>query len=143
MKTFTHDNPGPMQRAMHAIFRADHLVERACLIKAAQCSLEYDGGTWAFDTNDEGTLGFLYPTSRDHYKVDCTNYFSHPKMDSRSFGAALTLLSVNHLCWRCHEDGIEDGAKFFHDLYFQLRDWVFDLSDAGELDGAAIAGFID
>ncbi|MNP79003.1 hypothetical protein D3C76_1767450 [compost metagenome] len=69
-------------------------------------------------------------------------------MDSASFGMACTLLVVNHFGWFLAEDAEPGSAQHraaqqMSDLYLSLRDWAFDLSEQGLLDGEAIAGFID
>ena len=108
---------------------------------AANNSSQYDGGSWAFVTNDDGTLGFWYPLNQPNYPVSCQNYYEDPAMPAKSFGAACTLTALNGLIWNIHATGYSvDGLTR---LYHNLRNWIFDLGEAGELDTAAVAGFID
>jgi hypothetical protein len=97
----------------------------------------------------ERGLGFWMPAKPDTLDVSVlSNGYQNPAMDSASFGMATTLLVVNHFGWYL-ADGAEQGtaqyraAQQMSDLYLSLRDWAFDLSEQGLLDGEAIAGFID
>ena len=94
-------------------------------------------------------LGFWMPSKPDTLEVSVlSNGYQNPEMDSASFGMANTLLVVNHFGWYL-ADGAEPDSAQYHaaqqmsDLYLSLRDWAFDLSEQGLLDGAAVAGFID
>ena len=59
-------------------------------------------------------------------------------------GAGCTLVAFNTLLWFLHQRQMpEDILDAANDLYYALRNWIFDLSEAGELDGAAVASFID
>lgn len=94
-------------------------------------------------------LGFWMPSKPDTLSVTVlSNGYENPDMDSASFGMAVTLMIVNHFGWYLAEDA-EPGSARYHsaqqmsDLYLSLRDWAFDLSEQGLLDGQAIAGFID
>ena len=102
-----------------------------------------------FIYSTERNLGFWMPSKPDTLSVSVpSNGFEHRDMDSASFGMAVTLLIVNHFGWYL-ADGAEPDTVQFHtaqqmsDLYLSLRDWAFDLSEQGLLDGEAIAGFID
>lgn len=97
----------------------------------------------------ERGLGFWMPSKPDTLSVSVpSNGFEHRDMDSASFGMAVTLLIVNHFGWYLAESAEPGTAPYraaqqFADLYLSLRDWAFDLSEQGLLDGEAIAGFID
>lgn len=97
----------------------------------------------------ERGLGFWMPSKPDTLSVASPgNGYENPAMDSASYGMAATLLVVNHFGWYLAEGAEPDTAQHraaqqMSDLYLSLRDWAFDLSDQGLLDGEAIAGFID
>lgn len=102
---------------------------------------------FVFDT--ARNLGFWMPSKPDTLPVCVlSNGYENPDMDSATLGMAVTLLTVNHFGWYLAEDAQPDTAQYrmaqqMSDLYLSLRDWAFDLSDQGLIDGAAIAGFID
>ena len=58
-------------------------------------------------------------------------------------GEDCTLIALNHLLWSVYSAGNHQTAAKLSDQFHALRNWTFDLSEAGTLDGAAIAGFID
>jgi len=97
----------------------------------------------------ELNLGFFMPSKPDTSSVSVlSNGYENPAMDSASFGMAVTLMIVNHFGWHLAEDAEPDSVRYhaaqqMSDLYLSLRNWAFDLSEQGLLDGAAIAGFID
>lgn len=96
---------------------------------------------WQFVTNEDGTLGFWYPTMHETYNVTVpSNYYQNPAMDGQAFGAAVTLMAVNHLLWANQNQPDNDALI---EKFYKLREWIFDMSDVGQIDGAAIAGFID
>ena len=143
MKTYS-DNGSRMAAAVDRVYgpRAMH-VENALFHIADINSPQYFGGTWNFVTNDAGDLGFWYPTSRDTYAVECENYFAHEAMDARSFGAACTLVGLNHTIWRMHAAGMPVDA--LSDLFHRLQSWVYDLGEGDEpfIDSATVAAFTD
>ena len=97
----------------------------------------------------ELNLGFWMPSRPDTLAVCVpSNGYENNEMDAASFGMANTLLVVNHFGWALAEDAEPGSARYraaqqMSDLYLALRDWAFDLSEQGLLDGEAIAGFID
>jgi hypothetical protein len=97
----------------------------------------------------ERGLGFWMPSRPDTFAVEVqSNGYQNPDMDAASFGMACTLMIVNHWGWFLAEDAEPGSARYnsaqqMSDLYLSLRDWAFDLSEQGLLDGEAIAGFID
>lgn len=117
------------------------LLQSAVFGTADANSAEYNGGSWAFVTNDKGTLGFWYPTDQPTYPVSCQNYYEDPAMPAKSFGAACTLVALNGLIWNIHATG--QNVNGLSDLFYALRNWIFDLGEQGQLDTAAVAGFID
>lgn len=144
MKIYTDNGPA-MAAAIDKIFgfSATH-VEGMTFNVANECSPEYQGGTWAFVTNDEGTVGFWYPTDRPAYAVSVAdNYFSHDAMDAESFGAACTLVGLNRLLWRLH--AAREAPDALIDTFHALRDWIFDLGEHAEpfIDPETVAAFID
>lgn len=143
MQLYT-DNGQRMAAAVDRVFgRQAMFVEGALFHIADINSPQYFGGTWNFVTNDEGTLGFWYPTGRDTYAVECENYFTHNAMDAQSFGAACTLVALNHTIWRLHGNGnnVDDLSQLFH----ALRNWVYDLGEGDEpfIATGDVAGFTD
>ena len=94
-------------------------------------------------------LGFWIPSKQVNYRVEVpSNGYQNPDMDAASLGMATTLLVVNHFGWMLAEDAEPDSKRYhaaqqMSDLFLSLRDWAFDLSEQGLLDGEAIAGFID
>jgi hypothetical protein len=146
MKTFTPDNSDAMCDATNAVFR--HLApmtEGYLIHTAVKNSDEYRGGSWAFVTNDDGTLGFWHPLDQASYPVACENYYDNLEMDAKSFGAACTLIAINRIAWAMHERGEPALSRTASDLYHALRNWIFDLgeSETPFIDSAAVAGFID
>lgn len=144
MKTYT-DLGAAQGNAEHRVFDLLSVaLQPAVFSVAADACADYSGGSWGFATNDEGTLGFWYPLDNEHYAVACGNYYEDPAMPAKAFGAACTLVALNHLVWQSHGQGSD--PQVVHRLsnqFHALRTWVFDLADAGEIDGAAVAGFID
>lgn len=140
-----YDDNGPaMAAAVDRVFGSTAmLIENALFSVADANSPQYFGGTWAFVTNDDQTLGFWYPTSRDTYAVECDNYFGHEAMDARSFGAACTLVGLNHTIWRMHAASMPVDA--LSDQFHALRHWIYDLGEGAEPFIAAgdVAGFTD
>ena len=144
MQTFTPDNSEAMANAINRVFAPfDQLgLEQAVFSTADENSTTYDGGTWHFVTN--GTVGFWYPADHKTYGVACPNYYLNDAMQAKAFGAGCTLVAFNTLLWFLHQRQMpEDILDAANDLYYALRNWIFDLSEAGELDGAAVASFID
>lgn len=97
----------------------------------------------------ERELGFWIPANPDALSVCVnSNMYENPEMDRATFGMANTLLIVNHFGWQL-ADGAEPDtvkyreAKMLGDLYLNLRDWAFELSDQKLIDGAAVCGFLD
>lgn len=96
-----------------------------------------------------GPLGFWMPAKQDTFNVFVpSNGYENKEMDAATYGAAVTLLAVNHLAWALAEDAEPGSARsmtadLMCDVYLKLRDWFFDLSEQELLDGVAIAGFID
>lgn len=146
MTQYTTDNSAAMADAIFNAFGpfANLHLEQLVFATAQDNSDNYDGGSWIFKTNDDGTLGFWYPDTVFGYSVKCPNYYTNPAMPATAFGAACTLIAFNHLIWRIHQQGISsDIVDLASDQYQRLRNWIFDLADEGLIDGAAIAGFID
>lgn len=146
MKTFTNDNSQAMADAIHAIFGRQAMFVEGLLFHCADAtSSDYRGGSWAFVTNDEGTLGFWHPVDQPAYSVACQNYYENPAMGAKSFGAACTLLGLNQLVWRMHEAGETTITQQLTELYHATRHWIFDLAEdpANGLDFSSIYGFID
>ena len=152
MQTFTPANSEAMANAINRVFAPfDQLgLERAVFSTADENSTAYDGGTWHFVTSGtwhfvtNGTVGFWYPADRETYSVACSNYYLNDAMQAKAFGAGCTLVAFNTLLWFLHQRQMpEDILDAANDLYYALRNWIFDLSEAGELDGAAVASFID
>lgn len=145
MHTYTNDHSAEMANAIHKVYGTPIAIKLESDVY--DCiklnSPDYDGGSWAFVTNDDHTLGFWYPTDRTHYAASCENYFTRDAMDAKSIGAACTLVALNHLLWDIYNAGNHQFAARLSDQFHALRDWIFDLSEEGILDGAAIAGFID
>lgn len=145
MRIHTPDNSPAMANAINRVFTPfDQLgLEAAVFSVASENCSTYDGGVWHFAEGDNG-LGFWYPADQGNYAVACQNYYENPAMQDMAFGAACTLVAFNTLIWHLHERKVsEDILDAANDLYHALRNWVFDLSEAGQIDGAAIAGFID
>lgn len=145
MHTYTNDRSAEMANAIHKVFGTHIAIELETSVYTCMeiNSPDYDGGSWAFVANDDHTLGFWYPTDQPHYTASCENYFTHDAMDAMSIGAACTLIALNHLLWGVYSAGNHQTAAKLSDQFHALRNWTFDLSEAGTLDGAAIAGFID
>lgn len=126
---------GMLRNAFAANFRHYTDAERA-----PECLYVY---------STERGLGFWMPAKPDTLAVSVpSNGYQNPEMDAASFGMATTLLVVNHFGWYLAEDAEPDSPQYhsaqqMSDLYLALRDWAFDLSEQGLLDGEAIAGFID
>jgi hypothetical protein len=140
-----YDDCGPaMANAVTKVFGHRAMLIEGGLFHVADInSPQYMGGAWNFVTNDEGTLGFWYPTARDTYSVECDNYFRHEAMNAPSFGAACTLTALNHAIWTLHRKGndISELSELFH----TLQNWVYDLGEGDEpfIDSAMVAGFTD
>ena len=135
-----------MADAVDRVFgRQAMFVEGRLFHCAGANSSEYQGGSWAFVTNESGDLGFWYPTDQTTYPVACQNYYSNEAMDAKSFGAACTLVALNQHVWRMHEAGEDVIAKASSTQYHALRNWIFDLAESPDsgLDTASIYGFID
>ena len=138
------DNGSRMAAAVNRVYGTRAMLIEGALFHIADInSAQYFGGTWAFVTNDDGTLGFWYPTGRDTYAVECENYFSHEAMDARSFGAACTLTALNYTIWDLHAKGNDISA--LSDQFHRLQDWIYDLGEGAEpfIDTRAVAGFTD
>lgn len=140
-----YDDNGPkMAAAVDRVFgRQAMLIESFVFDTAFTSSDDYQGGTWAFVTNDDQTLGFWYPTSRDTYAVGCQNYFQREAMDARSFGAACTQAGLNSLIWKLHNEG--RNIDRLSDQFHALRNWIYDLGegDVPFINTADVAGFTD
>lgn len=146
MKTFTPKNSYAMANAIARAFNPfQNLGLEQVVFATAEDNCEaYDGGSWAFVTNGEGSLGFWYPTDAPAYSVACQNYYEHPAMPATAFGAACTLIAFNQMVWMLHQRGLDsDIVDAASTQYHALRNWIFDLSEQGLIDGTAIAGFID
>lgn len=146
MKTFTPDNSDAMAKAIFDAFGpfSNLGLEQAVFATAEGTSEAYDGGSWTFATNDDGTIGFWYPNDSPAYSVACQNYYEHPAMPATAFGAACTLVAFNQLIWMLHQRNVgSDIVDLASDHYHRLRNWIFDLADEEQLDGTAVAGFID
>lgn len=113
------------------------------------CTGEESEGECQFAYSAERNVGFWLPVRADAFKVDVlSNMYQNHAMDRATLGAAVTLLTVNHYGWHLAENASPGTdqyalAEAMSDNYLALRDWVFDLSEQGLLDGEAIAGFID
>lgn len=144
MKTYT-DLGAAQANAEHQAYDLLAIaLQSSIFYVAADTCADYNGGSWAFAANDEGTLGFWYPLDQEFYAVNCENYYANPAMPATAFGAACTLLALNHLVWQFHSQGANpQTVRQLSDQFHALRNWVFDLSEANQLDGAAVAGFID
>lgn len=140
-----YDDNGPkMAAAVDRVFGHQAMFVEGALFRVADInSPQYMGGTWNFVTNDEGDLGFWYPTGRDTYAVECENYFSHEAMDAQSFGAACTLVGLNHTLWRLHSNG--NNVDSLSQLFHRLQNWIYDLGEGDEpfVDSAMVASFTD
>jgi len=147
MKTFTNENSQQMVDMQEKIFGVYFISIEANLFTAARkYTSNYTGGSWVLVTDDEETVGFMYPTDRPNYAVSVdSNGYEHPAMDAVAFGAALTIMVTNHMGWTYHERGHPLAAQAMSDTYEKVRDFVFNLSSAttGFMDGSAVAGFID
>lgn len=145
MRTYTTNRSAEMANAIHEVYGTHIAIELETSVYTCMeiNSPDYDGGSWAFVTNDDHTLGFWFPFDQLSYAARCDNYFTHDAMDAMSIGAACTLVALNHLLWGVYHAGNHQAAAKLSDQFHALRNWVFDLSEAGELDGTAIAGFID
>ena len=135
-----------MIQAVYKVFGVD-CVELEGLVydHARETSSEYDGGSWAFVTNADATVGFWYPLDKETYKVSCAeNYFDHDAMQAMAFGAACTFVKLRWLMYRVHSTG-KDGERVrrLANLADSLRDFVYDLSEDSQLDGRAFSGFTD
>jgi hypothetical protein len=109
----------------------------------------------AFVATPDGSVGFWYPLTASQYSVEVeTNGYAEKAMHAASFGAATTLTALNHYTWYLAEvsreapddesrRAIDELGNVMVEKYHQLREFVFDLSEQGLLDGEAIAGFID
>lgn len=108
-----------------------------------------DMGECQFAYSAERNVGFWLPVRADTFKVEMLgNGYQNPAMDRATLGAAASLLTVNHYGWHLAENASPGSERYMlaeamSDNYLSLRDWVFDLSEQGLLDGEAIAGFID
>jgi|GEM_PF-2887810 len=145
MKTYTNESSA-MAAAVDQVFgRQSMFIEGLLFHTASNTSDDYHGGSWAFVTNADGTLGFWYPTGQPTYPVACQNYYENPAMDALSFGAACTLIALNRHVWRMHEAGEDTLTKVASTQYHALRHWIFTLAEdpASGLDTASIYGFID
>ncbi len=146
MRIHTPDDSPAMANAINRVFAPfDQLgLESAVFNVASENCATYDGGLWNFAVSEDGKFGYWYPADQDTYAVACQNYYEDPAMPAEAFGAACTLVAFNTLIWHLHERKVpEDILDAANDLYHALRNWIFDLSEAGQIDGAAIAGFID
>lgn len=145
MRTYTTDRSAEMADAIHEVYGTHIAIELENAIYTCMelNSPDYEGGCWAFVTNDNHTLGFWYPTDKPAYEASCENYFTHKAMAPESIGAACTLVALNHLLWAVHSVGNHQLAAKLSDQFHALRNWIFDLSEEGTLDGVSIAGFID
>ena len=147
MKTFTNENSQQMVDMQEKIFGVYFIsVEAGLFNSASQCSKDYLGGSWMLVTDDAETTGFMYPTGRETYNVSVdTNGFTDPIMPAVAFGAALTIMVTNHMCWAYHERGQPDAAQRMANVYEKVREFVFNLADDDPdfLDCSAVVGFID
>lgn len=139
----TRDDLGHRQAtAEHRVFGAiAPTLQNMTFQVASANSTDYHGGSWAFVSNDDDSVGFWYPTDQPNYPVACENYYSDEAMPAKAFGAACTLVALNQFLWHMHSAG--HNADALSDQFHALRNWVFDLADEGQIDGAAVAGFID
>ena len=147
MKIFTNDNSQQMCDMQEKIFGINFIsIESNLFTIAGKTSADYDHGSWALVTDDEETVGFMYPTGRETYNVSvASNGFTDPAMPAVAFGAALTIMMTNHMGWAYHERGQANAAQAMMDIYEKVRGFTFDLSDADPdfMAGSAVAGFID
>lgn len=143
MKTYSDLGPAQAAAVARAYGGLAVILESLVFHTAEQCSAEYRGGCWVFVTNDAEDLGFWYPTGQPTYPVSCENYFQSAAMDAPSFGAACTVVALNHLIWRLHAKGLDTDA--LSDQFDRLRFWIFDVAESATpfLNGMDIAGFID
>lgn len=146
MRIHTPGNSTAMANAINRVFAPfDQLgLEGAVFSVASENCADYNGGLWNFAVDAERGFGFWYPADEDTYAVACQNFYENPAMPAMAFGAACTLVAFNTLIWHLHERKVaSDILDAANDHYHALRGWMFDLSEAGQIDGAAIAGFID
>jgi hypothetical protein len=146
MRIHTTANSEAMANAIARVFGPfDQLGAEAAVFNVASdnCAT-YEGGCWNFAESDDGQFGYWYPADQDTYAVACANYYQNDAMPAEAFGAACTLVAFNALIWHLHSRNVDsDIVDAASDLYHALRNWIFDLSEQGQIDGSAIAGFID
>ena len=145
MKIYTPDESDCQANAVAKVFgMACMVVEGATFDMASHFCSDYQGGMWGFVTDDEWTVGFWVPLGEDTYRVYCDgNGYTNPFMQAFAFGAACTLMAVNHLGWQADATGKDALANRLSNLYHSLLNFVMDLSEQEGLDGEAVCGFID
>lgn len=145
-KVIMDNEDGKMIHAVYKVFGVDCInLEGMTYSNAIQFSSEYDGGSWAFVMNKEETIGFWYPLGHDTYAVSCpSNYYENKAMQALAFGASCTSIALNHHLWSLHGNGSNpEDVKRLSDMHYALREFILDLSEASNLDGAAYLGFTD
>ncbi|MFV1943445.1 hypothetical protein VPH49_21775 [Pseudomonas luteola] len=95
---------------------------------------------WNFWSN--GEAGFWVPDVEGPLKVNCAgNFYSNAGMDAADFGAALTLMIVNHAIHAMHSAGLESQMERMIEVQSRLQDLVYH-GPLG-LDTAEIYSFLD
>lgn len=105
----------------------------------------YEGSTWAFLASEDGTTGFMYPIVDEGTTFDVsvdTNGYTNKAMDAVTFGASVSLMTMNHLSW-----ALQDFPEL-SDAYYRMRDFIFDISEGKietdvKVNGLAVCQFID
>jgi len=107
---------------------------------------------WGFAAGPEGETGFWYPLriqNLDAY-VD-SNGYQNQHMDPKTFGAAVTLVAINHFLWfmdskRQASEPDAMSAEEIADLtnmYHRMRTFALDLCESEQLDSPSFLSFID
>lgn len=140
MNIHTPEHATDMVNAIAGIFTAPALalqVERTIQVNADRQVQGYNGGMWNFHSN--GTTGFWAP-DMPVVPVSCENCYQNEAMDPLTFGAGITLLSLNQLVWRYYETN-PDQARTLQDIYDALYAWAY--GDDSPLDIAQLHSYLD
>ena len=140
MKIYTPDGSGAMANAIEQIYPSPILallIEQTIFTTAEAQIKDYSGGVWHF--HSDGTTGFWVPDLPSVH-VECENYYSNPYMDTQTFGAGITLLTLNRLVWKFHDNNAA-VARRMQDRYEDLHRWAY--GDDSPLDIAQLYSYLD
>lgn len=117
--------------------RPDYILERIVFNNAGAYCEDYNGGNWSIARC--GEFVYVVPPTGTYTVTNPNNYY-RGTMDQNSYGAALTLLIINKLIWDAHESAKMDLCQRLTEMFYSLRDAVYNDSN---LNGGEIAAFLD